>query len=216
MSGPGTGRIRQSCLQVTNDRAQKTRRQQPRPEGAGGILTEGRKQSQGGPDGRGHVAQLPTDLPRNSDVLVRRGETCCLGGIRGGTQGVRSHVGNGHGLTGGSRGCGSGGSAHVTSGAATDEPPADLLGDVKLATSEGPRSGDCRARAAILWSFRLEQPQHSLSAVRRPRRDDPPVAFAQRLPRAHEHHPRRAHHAVEGRGHLECSLDAPAVRHDEP
>jgi hypothetical protein len=160
------------------------------------------------------VAQLPTDLLSNSDVLVRRGQTCCLGGIRGGSQGVRSHVGNGRGLTRGSRGCGSGGSAHVTTGAATDEPPADLLGDIKLATSEGPRPGDCLAGAAIPWSFRLEKPQHSLGAVGRPRRDDPPVAFAQRL--AHKQHPRSAHHAVELRKHLDCPLDAPAVRHEEP
>jgi hypothetical protein len=162
------------------------------------------------------VAQLRTDLLSNSDVLVRPGQTCCLGGIRGGTQAVRSHVGNGCGLTRGSRGCGSGGSAHVTSGAATDEPPADLLGDIKLATSEGPRPVDCLAGAAILWSFRLEQPQHSLGAVGRPRRDDPPVAFAQRLPRAHKQHPRSAHHAVEVNKRLGCSLDAPAVRHEEP
>jgi len=162
------------------------------------------------------VAQLPTNLVSDSDVLVRRGQTCCLGGIRGGTQGVRSHVGNGHGLTRGSGGCGSGGSPHVTSGPTTNEAPADLLGDIKLATSEGSRPGDCLAGAAILWSFGLEQPQHSLSAVRRPRRDDPPVAFAQRLPRAHKQHPRNAHHPGEVRGRLDCSLDAPAVRDEEP
>src|SRR3954462_5216126 len=108
--GGGTHRVRKLCLQFTNDGAQKTRRQQPRPEGPGGILTERRKQSQGGPDERRHVAQLPTELLSNSDVLVTRGQTCCLGGIRGGTQGVRSHVGNGRALTRGSRGCGSGGS----------------------------------------------------------------------------------------------------------
>ena len=65
--------VRQSGLQVANDRALKTRREQPWPEGAGGILSEGRKQPQGGLDGRGHVAQLPTDLLSNRDALVGRG-----------------------------------------------------------------------------------------------------------------------------------------------
>jgi hypothetical protein len=117
--------------------------------------------------------------------LVGRGQTCGLGGIRGGTQRVRTHVGDGRGLPRGSGGRGSGGSVHLTSGAATDEPPADLFGDMELATSERPRPGDCVPGAAVLWSFRLEQAQHALSAVRRPRRDHPPVAFAQRLRRAH-------------------------------
>jgi len=176
---------RQSGLQLTDDRALKTRRQQPWPEGTGGILTEGRKQSQSRLDGRGHVAQLPTDFLSNSEVLVVRGQTCGRGGIHGGTQGVRSHMGNGRGLPRGSGGCRGGGSPHVTSSATTDEPPADLLGDIKLATGEGSRPGDCVPGAAILWSFRLEQPQHPLGAVRRPRRDGPPVALAQRLRRTH-------------------------------
>jgi hypothetical protein len=89
-------------------------------------------------------------------VLVGRGQTCCLDGISGGTQGVRSHVGNGRGLPRGSGGCGSGRCLHVTSGAGTDEPPADLRGDIKLTTSEGSRPRDCVPGAAILWSLRLE------------------------------------------------------------
>jgi hypothetical protein len=131
------------------------------------------------------VAQLPTDLLSHSDVLVGRGQTGCLGGIRGGTQGVRAHMGNRRRLPGGSGGCRRGRSPHVTSGAATDEPPADLLHDIKLPTSEGARPANRLPGAAILWSFRLEHPQHPLSAVRRPRRDDPPVALAQRLRRTH-------------------------------
>jgi hypothetical protein len=131
------------------------------------------------------MTQLPVDLSRNSDVLIGCGQSCCLGGIRGGTQGVRSHVGNGRGLARGSGGCGSGGIPHLARGSATDEPATDLLGDIELATSEDSRPGDCFPRAAILWSLRLEQPQHPLGAVRRPRRDDPPVTFAQRLRRAH-------------------------------
>ncbi len=117
---------------------------------------------------------------------------------------MRSHMGNGSGLSRGSGGCDSGGSPHVTSGAATDEPAADLLGDIKLATSEGSRPGDCVPGAAILWSLRLEQRQHPLGAVRRPRRDDPPVAFAQRLRRAHRNI--LAAHQTGGPRHLHGQL----------
>ena len=92
---------------------------------------------------------------------------------------------NGRGLPRGPGVSGSGGSRHVARGAATDEPPADLPGDLELATSEGSRPGDRVPGAAVVWSFRLERPQHPLRAVRRPPGDNPPVAFAQRLRRAH-------------------------------
>ena len=118
-------------------------------------------------------------------MLVGRGQGCCLGGVPGGAQGVRCHVGHGGSLPRRSGGCDSGGSPHVTSGAAADEPSADLLGDIKLATSEGSRPGDCVPGSPILRRLRLEQPQHPLSAVRRPRRDDPSVAQAQCLRRAY-------------------------------
>ena len=172
-------------LQVTNDRALKTGRQQPWSEGAGGILTDGREQPQRGLDRRGHVAQLPTDLFSNIDALVGRGQSRGLRGVRGGAQGVRSHVGDGRGLPRASGGSGGGRSLHVTSGAAADESSADLAGDIELATRKGSRPSDCIPGAGVVWSFRLEQPQHPLGAGRGPRRDDPPVAFAQRLRRAH-------------------------------
>jgi hypothetical protein len=97
-------------------------------------------------------------------------------------------MGNSGGLpcgSGGGRCCGS---PHVTSSAATDEPPADLVGDGKLATSEGSSPGDGVPGAPIAPRFRLEQRQHALCAGRCPRREDPPVAFAQRLRRAHVRH----------------------------
>jgi hypothetical protein len=102
------------------------------------------------------VAQLPADFVSHSDVLFGRGKTCCLGGVGGGTQSVRSHVRNGRGLTRGSGGCGRGRILYVTCGAASDEPPADLRGDIKFATSESSRAGDGVPGAAILWSLRLE------------------------------------------------------------
>jgi hypothetical protein len=132
------------------------------------------------------VAQLPTDLVSGSDASVGRGHRHGLRGVRGGAQGVRSHVGDGRGLPRGSGGSGGGRRLHVTSGATTDESPADLPGDVELATREGSRPGDRNPGPGVVWSFRLEQPEHPLGAVRRPRRHDPPVAFAQRLRRAHQ------------------------------
>jgi hypothetical protein len=82
--------------------------------------------------------------------------------------------------------CGTGGgrcrgSAHVTSGATTNKSAADLFDDIKLTKRESPRPRDRVTGAAVLPSFRLEQPQYPLGAVRRPHRDDPPVAFAQCL-----------------------------------
>jgi hypothetical protein len=65
-----------------------------------------------------------------------------------------------------------------------DETAAGLC-DAKLATSKGPQPGDGVAGAAITWSFRFEQPQHPLCAVRRPHRNDPPVSFGQCLRRTH-------------------------------
>jgi hypothetical protein len=106
------------------------------------------------------------------------GQTGCLGGIGGGAQRVRAHMGNSGGLagrTGGGRRCGT---FHLTSGATGNKSAADRFGNAKLATSEGPRPGDRVARAAIPWSFRLEQPQDTFRAVRRPRCDDAPVSFA--------------------------------------
>jgi hypothetical protein len=83
---------------------------------------------------------------------------------------------------GGSHRCGS---AHVTSGSAADETPTDLPGDAQLATGKRACPGDGVAGAAVPRSFGLEQSEHSLRAIRRPHRDDPPVGFAQRLRRPH-------------------------------
>ena len=66
-----------------------------------------------------------------------------------------------------------------------DETAADLLGDVKLATSKRTCPIDGITGAAIPRGFRLEQSQHTLRTVRRPHRDNPPVSLAQRLRRTH-------------------------------
>ena len=65
----------------------------------------------------------------------------------------------------------------------SDETPAGLC-DAKLATSKA-RNRAMASGAAIPRSFRLEQSQHPLRAVRRPHRHDPPVSFAQCLRRTH-------------------------------
>ena len=129
--------IRQAGLEVPDDRAEKPRREQPRPEGTGRILTDGRQLSQGGPGRRGHVGKLPADLLADSLRPVRGGQSSRLGGIRGGAQGVRAHVWDACGLPGRSGGGPRCGSAHLTSGGMSDETAAGLC-DAKLATSKGP------------------------------------------------------------------------------
>ena len=72
-------------------------------------------------------------------------------------------------------------SVEPTSGAMSYETAPDLSRDVELAAGKGACSRDGVTRAAVPGSVRLEQGQHVLRAVRRPRRDDPPVSFAQCL-----------------------------------
>ena len=79
------------------------------------------------------------------------------------------------GCTGGGH-CG--GSLHTTSCAASHKSVANLSGNVELTTSKGacPRNGI--TRTAVAGRFRLEQSQHPLRTVCRPRRDDTTVSLA--------------------------------------
>jgi hypothetical protein len=129
--------VRQAGLEITDDRAEKARREKPRPEGTGRILTDGRQLSQGGSGRRGHTAKLPADLLADSLRPVGGGQSSRLGGIRGGTQGVRAHMRDACGLPGRSGGGHRCGSAHLTSGGMSDETAAGLS-DAKLATRKGP------------------------------------------------------------------------------
>ena len=176
--------VRQAGLEITDDRAEKARREKPRPEGTGRVLTDGRQLSQSGSGRRGHMAKLPADLLTDSLRPVRGGQRSGLGGIRGGTQRVRPHMRDACGLPGGSGGRHRCGSAHLTSRGMSDETAAGLS-DAKLATGKGPQPGEGITGAAIPRSFLLEQSQHPLRAVRRPHRNDPAVSFAQRLRRTH-------------------------------
>lgn len=49
-------------LQVTDDCAELTCIEEPGPKRTRGVLTNGREDSQGGPDPCRHVAELPADL----------------------------------------------------------------------------------------------------------------------------------------------------------
>ena len=129
--------IRQTGLEITDDRAEKARREKTRPEGTGRILTDGRQLLQGGSGRRGHAAKLPADLLADSLRPVGSAESSRICGIRGGTQSVRAHMRDACGLPGRSGGGHRCGSAHLTSGGMSDETAAGLS-DAKLATGKGP------------------------------------------------------------------------------
>lgn len=129
--------VGQAGLEITDDRAEKARREQPRPEGTGRILTDGWQLSQGGSGRRGHTAKLPADLLADSLRPVGGGQSSRLGGIRGGTQGMRAHMGDACGLPGRSGGGHRCGSAHLTSGGMSDETASGLC-DAELAAGKGP------------------------------------------------------------------------------
>jgi hypothetical protein len=133
----GVGGVRQAGLEITDDRAEKARREKARPEGTGRILTDGRQSSQSSSGRRGHTAKLPEDLLADSLRPDGSGQSSRLGGIRGGTQSVRAHMRDACGLPGRSGGGHRCGSAHLTSGGMSDETAAGLS-DAKLATSKGP------------------------------------------------------------------------------
>ena len=133
------------------------------------------------------MVELPPDLLADGLGSAGCGQAGRLGGIRGGTQGVRTHMGNARGLSRSSRGGRRCRSLNGASGATSDESAADQFGDAELATSESPCPQDRVTGPAIVRSFGLEQPQHPLCTVRRPHRDDPPIGFAQRLRRDHAH-----------------------------
>ncbi len=165
---------------------------------------------QGGPGRRGHMTKLPADLLTDSVLLVGSGETSCLGGIRRSTQGVCAHMGNTSGPPRGSGGCRCCGSGHVTSGAATDKSAADLLGDIKLATSEGSRPGDRghgaghplelppRTTPAPALRSPLPTPRRSAGRLRSASAETPYASLPRTAPRA------------EAPDDLDCVLKRPA------
>jgi len=127
------------------------------------------------------VIELPTNLCFTSIWLVGCGQPGGLRGVRGGAESVSAHVRDGRclsGRSGGSHGCGG---VSLLCWDATLEAATDPLGGAHIATCECPCPGYQFTRTSIAWSGRLEDVQHVLGAVRRPRRQRPPIGFAQRL-----------------------------------
>lgn len=177
--------IAQACLEITDDHAEQPRREKPRPERTGRILTHRRELPQRCSDLRRHTPKLPADLLAHSLRPVGSGQASGFGGIRGSAQGVRTHVRDARGLTGCSRSDHRCGSTHLTRRRTTNETATDLLCDAELPTSERPRPGDGATGTTVSRSLRLEQSKHPLRALSGPRRDDSSVRFAQRLGRTH-------------------------------
>jgi hypothetical protein len=146
----------QAGLEVADDRAKETRCEQAWSQRPGSILANWRKLAQSSPGRRRHAAQLPADLLAHSLWAIRSGESRGLGGVRRGAQGMRTHVGDGSGLSGSSGSSGRRRGPHGPGGAAAGEPPFDLVCDVKLAAAEGPGSRDRVAWTSIAWSLRLK------------------------------------------------------------
>lgn len=125
--------VRQARLEITDDLAEGTRREESRSEGAGCILADRRQQLESCSDRRGHVVKLPADFIIHSVCSVRRGETSGPRSVCGGTEGMGTHMRDGCGLSGRSSGRGRCGIRHLARGDAINEAATDPLCDVKLA-----------------------------------------------------------------------------------
>jgi hypothetical protein len=130
--------VRQAGLEITDDRAEMARREHPRPERTGRILTDGWQLPQSLSRSRRQMAKLPADFLVDSLWPTRGGQTSRFGGVRCGTEGVRTHVRDGCGLSGRPGGGHRCGIAHLTSRGAVDETAPDLFRGTELATGEGP------------------------------------------------------------------------------
>ena len=71
----------------------------------------------------------------------------------------------GDGLTGGFASGHGGRGPYIARTNATDKPPANLVGSSQFTSGEGAGSGDESARAVVIGSLGLEEPQDSLCAV---------------------------------------------------
>ena len=94
-------------------------------------------------------------------------------------------MGDGCSLSGRPGGRHSRGGTHLPSSTASDETTANLAGGAKLAACKRSGAGNGVLGAIVTRCFGLEHCQHSLCAVRRPRRHGPPISLAQRLARIH-------------------------------
>src|SRR5690606_920162 len=126
-------RLSNAGLEVANDRAERTRGEESRPEGPRSVLANGRQGFQGGANLRGHMGKLPGDLVPDCVRPLGGGQACGPDRIGGGTQRMRTHVADGGGLPGGSGGGSSSRRLRLAGGTAICKPPANLPGDVQFA-----------------------------------------------------------------------------------
>jgi hypothetical protein len=127
------------------------------------------------------MLELPANLVIDRVGEFGRRQGSCLRGIGRCSEGVCSHVGHTRGLRGGTRGRHCSGGDRIAGGAAGDETPTNLFSRTELPARESSRSSDRISRAVILRSVCFEQAQDSIGAVRRPRRDNATIGFAQGL-----------------------------------
>jgi hypothetical protein len=106
------------------------------------VFSDGRQSSQSGANLCRHVVELPADLVFDGFWSVGLRKASRRRGICGGTQGVRTHVADGDGLTGGLGSSRRGGTLYITRADATSKPTANLLGSVELAAGERAGSGN--------------------------------------------------------------------------
>ncbi len=132
------------------------------------------------------MAELPADLIFDGSWSVGISETSSSDCVGGGTQGVRTHMADGDGLTGGPRRGHCRRSFQVVRADATGKATADLVRSGELSTGECTSPGDESPRAVIIWSFSLKDGQNALCTVGSPRRNKTSVGFAQRLWRYHK------------------------------
>ena len=156
-SGSVPVELGETCLEVTDDRAESARGEEPWPERTRRVLTDRWKSSQRDAKPCRHVLELPADLVFDGLWPVRIRKAGGVGGISGRTLRVRAHVADGDGLAGGSSSGHCGGSLHITSADATDKPTANLLRSFQFSPGERASPGDEGSRAAIIWSLSLEQ-----------------------------------------------------------
>jgi hypothetical protein len=122
--------FRETGLEVADDRAELARGEEPGPERARRVFTDGRESSQGGTNLCRHVVELPADLVFDGFWPSRVRKAGGFDGISGGPECVRAHMAHGDGLTGGPGGGRRGGSLYITGTDATGKPTANLLGSV--------------------------------------------------------------------------------------
>jgi hypothetical protein len=137
-------------LEVSDDHAELAAGQKPWPKWTRRVLTDRWKSSQRRANLCRHVIELPADLVLDGFWPVRIGVAGGLGGIRGGTQRVGSHVADRGGLAGGPSRCSGSGRLDLTSTDTAHKPAADLLGGVQLSSGERASPSDESPRAAII------------------------------------------------------------------